>query len=114
MHGHPTLYRKSFNILLQRRGRGILSRSQLAKSPEALRILQMELQFFVRQTPVLFQNRAPQDLLGGHAVPTRIYPVALGKIVVNAFQDLGMGMDNFRDTSQLLGYSILGQVVPNA
>ncbi len=87
----------------QRRGRWILSRSQPGKSPEDLRILQMELQFSVRQTPVLFQNRAPQHLLGSYAVPTRIHPATLGKIVVNAFQDLRMGIDNLRDVSQLFG-----------
>ena len=74
----------------------------------------MELEFFIRQIPILFQNGAPQDLFGGHAVPTGIHPVVLGKIAVNASQNFRMGIDNFRNASQLLGYSILGQVVPNA
>jgi hypothetical protein len=77
-------------------------------------ILQMELQLFVRQSPVLFQNGAPQHLLRGHPVPTGVHPVGFRKIRVYVFQDLRMSVKNFRDAPQFSGYSVLGQVMPNA
>ena len=64
MHCHPTIYRKSFGIFLRRRGRGTLPHLDPGKSPEALEILQADLQVLVRQTPVLIQNGTPEDLVG--------------------------------------------------
>ena len=61
-----------------------------------------------------FQNGAPQHLLGGHPVPTGVHPVGFRKIRVYAFQDLRMSIKNFRDAPQFSGYSVLGQVMPNA